>query len=149
METNKKIKAFTDYLDSVNDDFLKEPESKEATTGAKRVLEVTEYIDIANKFNAASHNQNLAAFVESKYEDLKMCLVFGRSKDQVKERMETIVLACNEYDKLKGDNAMLLEALNDSQKYLEIVINATPSGAIRNILTEANIRALAALQSIK
>jgi hypothetical protein len=113
METNKKIKAFTDYLDSVNDDFLKEPESKEVNTGAKRVLEVTEYIGFANQFNASFNEPNLAGFIESKFEDLKMCLVFGRSKDQVKERMETIVLACNEYDKLKEDNAMLLESFKE------------------------------------
>jgi hypothetical protein len=44
METNKKIKAFTDYLDSVNDDFLKEPEA--TTTGGILKALIDQYSNV-------------------------------------------------------------------------------------------------------
>lgn len=91
----------------------------------KQILNATEYIDFVNQFNAPAHEANLAAFVESKYEDLKMCLVFGRDKEQVEERMNKIVKACNEYDKLKSDNELLLNALKELLRFNSVMENAS------------------------
>ena len=51
-----------------------------------------------------------------------------------------------ENSRLKFENKELLEALKNSQYYLETAINATPTGAIRNILTDANIATLTAIR---
>lgn len=84
METNKKIKAFTDYLDSVNDDFLKEPEA--INNCVCKFIELPEFATVKEKITYASF----------------------------------IAKACNEYDKLKEDNAMLLEAIKIADKWMYI-----------------------------
>lgn len=52
-----------------------------------------------------------------------------------------------EQDKVITDK--LIDGLMDSQYYLETAINATPTGSVRNILTEANIRVMSLLNSLK
>jgi hypothetical protein len=94
METNKKVKAFTDYLDSVNDDFLKEPETS-ATITEGESLEM------------AAMRLNPYSLKESKIH--KPIFAFNNgfeSGAKWQERKDKAII-----DKLKEDNAMLLEAL--------------------------------------
>lgn len=50
---------------------------------------------------------------------------------------------------LKADNERLREALKGIGNLLEFAINATPTGAVRNLLTDANILAKAALTPVQ
>lgn len=55
---------------------------------------------------------------------------------------ERIVKAWNNYDQL-------LEALDGIGSLLEFAIHATPTGAVRNLLTDANVIAKAAIEKTK
>ena len=80
---------------------------------------------MAKAINHAIHNpQNNGAVFNKGYED---------GKKWQKEKDSVII-------------NQLLAALKNSQYYLETAINAIPTGAIRNILTSANISALTVIK---
>lgn len=63
--------------------------------------------------------------------------------DEAKE----IAMRCNAYDALLARNKELEELLSDSVTAIEIAINATKTGQLRNDLTELNIKCLTALKT--
>jgi len=62
--------------------------------------------------------------------------------EQGEANAERIVKAWNNYDQL-------LEALDGIGSLLEFAIHATPTGAVRNLLTDANVIAKAAIEKTK
>lgn len=52
----------------------------------------------------------------------------------------------SEYEHLKQVNKEMSEALDNASTSLDSCINATPTGAVRNLMTEANIRVKAAIE---
>lgn len=69
-------------------------------------LTASQFIVPVQEFNASDNNKILAGFIDSPLEDVKPCLVFGYTEDDVKERMNFIVTACNLHNEL-------IEALQD------------------------------------
>jgi hypothetical protein len=57
--------------------------------------------------------------------------------------------AVNNYDKLKADNEVLLNALKSVQNIVSFLINTTPTGDNRNRLTHANILSLEAIKEVE
>jgi hypothetical protein len=77
------------------------------------------------------------------YNDPQYC--FDWVKEQLRSVTKQILPFKQKADKLIEVNKVLLEALKNSQITIENLINATPTGETRNVLTYANIKCLEAI----
>lgn len=62
---------------------------------------------------------------------------------------EFIIDALNNYERLKADNEVLLNALKSVQNIVSFLINTTPTGDNRDRLTHANILSLEAIKEVE
>jgi hypothetical protein len=69
--------------------------------------------------------------------------------EEVEANVKFICEAVNNYDKLKEDNEVLLNALKSVQNIVSFLINTTPTGDNRNRLTHVNILSLEAIRQVE
>jgi len=71
------------------------------------------------------------------------------AEDQITGLYQQYTLVIQENESLKSINKQLLDALEESSKWMDTLINQTPSSDLRNRMTDSNIKIKSAIAKAK